>query len=80
MRSQTGLVLRLLGPLIEVVGIATLFQIRGRRYVVLGIEGETLCYAAIVVGFALVVVGLTVGRTAPKPKDKWDVPRDRSLE
>ncbi len=76
MQAQTGLILRLLGPLLEVIGIAVLFQTRGRPYVVLGVAAETLCYAVIVVGFALVVVGLTVGRAAPKPKDKWDIPRE----
>ena len=59
MSSPVGLVLRLVGPLIEVVCLALLQRWGGRELTVAGVPVEYPLYAGLALGFALVVLGLT---------------------
>ncbi|HEV3167624.1 MAG TPA: hypothetical protein VGZ22_26705 [Isosphaeraceae bacterium] len=66
MKQETGLVLRMVGPLIEVVCLALLFGSRGKGWTLAGVRVEWLLYAGFAVGFLLVGVGLILARPAPK--------------
>jgi len=57
-----GTVLRLAGPLIEVVCLALLFASRGRGWSVAGVPADRLLYAGFAVGFLMVAAGLILGR------------------
>jgi hypothetical protein len=76
MQPGLGTILRLLGPLIEIVCIIGLFQVRGRGQSVLGLPLEYLFYAGIAAGFVVVLVGIALSRRPVRPKDRWDLPRD----
>jgi hypothetical protein len=70
MTSRTATTLRLLGPLIEVACLIVLLRVRdqGRRF--FGLPVEYSLYTGLAVGFALVVIGLTFARPAPRrPRD-----------
>jgi hypothetical protein len=70
MSQRTGLILRLLGPLIEVVCLILLIRDRDRGRTILGVPVEYPLYVGLGVGFALVVVGLTFARPATRrPRD-----------
>jgi len=75
MRPGLGSILRLVGPLVEVGCIVTLFQVRGRGDRVLGLPVETLLYGGIAAGVALVVAGIALSRRSSRPTDRWDQPR-----
>lgn len=55
---RMGLLLRLMGPLIEVVCVAALLRWGGQGVTVLGRPVEPLLYGGLGLGLALVVVGL----------------------
>ncbi len=70
MTARTGMTLRLVGPLIEVVCLIILLQVRDQNRQVAGLPVEYPLYAGLALGFALVVVGLTLARPAPRrPRD-----------
>ncbi len=71
-------ILRLLGPLIELVCIAVLYQVRGREFRALGLPVEYWLYAGIAAGAVMVLAGLALSRKTPRPVDRWDVPRGSS--
>jgi hypothetical protein len=66
MRPETGRALRVIGPLIEVVCLVLLFAFPGRRPAPGGIPLDYGLYAGLALGFALVVVGLTMVRHPPQ--------------
>jgi hypothetical protein len=72
MTSTNALILRLLGPLIEIVCVIILLKIRGQGRSIAGIPVEYPLYAGLAVGFTLVLVGLAFTRISPRP------PRDSS--
>jgi hypothetical protein len=70
MSARTGLTLRLLGPLIEVICLILLLQVRDQGRTYLGVPAEYPLYAGLAIGFAMVVVGLTFARPATRrPRD-----------
>jgi hypothetical protein len=70
MSPRTGLTLRLLGPLIEVVCLILWVRHRDQGRTILGVPVEYPLYAGIAVGLAMVVVGLTFVRPAARrPRD-----------
>ena len=70
MSPRTGLTLRLLGPLIEVICLILLLQVRDQERAFLGVPAEYPLYAGLALGFAMVVVGLTFARPSTKrPRD-----------
>ncbi len=70
MNARTGMILRLVGPLIEVGCLIVLLQVRDRGRSVAGVPVEYPLYAGLALGFALVVAGLTLVRPAPRrPRD-----------
>ena len=70
MSARTGLILRLLGPLIEVICLILLLQVRDRGRTYLGVPAEYPLYAGLAIGFGMVVVGLTFARPATRrPRD-----------
>jgi hypothetical protein len=71
MKPEIGLVLRLLGPLIQIVCLILLFQTRGKNLVLGEVAVDTLLYSGFAVGFLLVAAGLLLHRPARRP------PRDR---
>jgi ABC-type proline/glycine betaine transport system permease subunit len=75
MRPGLGTILRLVGPLIQVVCVIAMLQVRGLGYRVLGLSAESVCWGGFAVGAVLVLVGIILSRRAPKPRDKWDLPR-----
>ena len=60
--SPTGLALRLLGPLIEVACLILLQRWGGQGRTVAGLPVEYVLFAGLAVGFAMVVLGLTLFR------------------
>ena len=58
MKPDTGMILRLLGPLIEIISLMTLLRNRGQDVRILSIPVEQVCYLGIIIGFTFVVVGL----------------------
>jgi len=78
MRPGLGSILRLVGPLIEVVCILTLFQVRGRGLRALGLPVEGLLYTGIAVGVVLVIAGIILSRRSRQSRDRWDTPRKPS--
>lgn len=61
MRPETGLALRMAGPLIEVICLILLFR-PDRPRTVLGLPTDPLLYAGLLLGFTMVVLGLTMVR------------------
>jgi ABC-type proline/glycine betaine transport system permease subunit len=76
MRPGLGTILRLVGPLIQVVCVIAMLQVRGLGYRVLGQPAETVCWGGFAAGAVLVLVGIVLSRRVPKPRDKWDLPRE----
>ncbi len=67
MSSPVGLVLRLVGPLIQVVCFALLMKWGGQERTVAGIAVEHWLYGGFGVGLVLVLLGLTVFRARREP-------------
>lgn len=66
MKPETGMILRLVGPLIEIVCAAVLMKTWGQGRTVAGLPIEGPLLAGFAVGLAMVVAGLTmVKRTQP---------------
>jgi cation transporter-like permease len=66
MTVRTALILRLLGPLIEIVCVMVLLKVRDQERRVLGIPVEYPLYAGLALGLSLVVVGLIFSRPAKR--------------
>lgn len=66
MNPRTGILLRLLGPLIEIACAATLMKTWGQGRTFAGVRLESLLMLGFLVGFSMVVAGLSlVRRTHP---------------
>ena len=84
MKPQTGILLRLLGPLVELICAAILMQTWGEGRTVLGLPVESLLMLGFLVGLTMVVAGLTMvkrppSRREPTPLDlNLDLDRDRT--
>ena len=72
MSPQTGLMLRMTGPLIEVVCLIALLRDRANPGTFLGQPVEYLCYGGFFVGFAMVVAGLALVKPARKRRPPLD--------
>ena len=71
MTARTGVTLRLLGPLIEVVCLILLLRVRDQGRQILGLPVEYPLYAGLALGLTLVIVGLAFVRPAPRrPADR----------
>ncbi|HEX8203194.1 MAG TPA: hypothetical protein VF590_22145 [Isosphaeraceae bacterium] len=81
MGRGTGLVLRITGPLIEVACLVLLFSFPGRRLSPAGIPLDDLLYAGLALGFAMVLIGLSLsgrsGREARSEEAAARGPRHR---
>jgi len=77
MRPGLGTILRLVGPLLQVLCVFGVLRVRGRGLSALGYPAEYPFYAGFAAGFVLVGIGLVLSRRPPRPRDRWDVPRDR---
>lgn len=64
MKPETGMTLRLVGPLIEIVCAAILMKTWGQGRTVAGVPIEPLLMAGFVLGLGMVVAGLTMVRRA----------------
>ncbi len=73
MKPETGIVLRLVGPLIEIVCAAILMKTWGEGRTVAGIRLESLLFVGFAVGLAMVIAGLTMVRRThvvkPPPRE-----------
>jgi hypothetical protein len=70
MTARTGLTLRLLGPLIEVVCVILLLRVRDQGKQLAGVPIEYPLYAGLAIGLGLVVAGLILSQNAPRrPRD-----------
>jgi hypothetical protein len=76
MRPETGRALRVIGPLIEVVCLVLLFAFPGRRPAPGGIPLDYGLYAGLALGFAMVVVGLTMVRHPSREQPSQPPPED----
>ena len=65
MKPETGLLLRMVGPLIEVICVALLLRYRGQGLQVLGLPLDQILVAGLFLGLALVIAGLTLVRRPP---------------
>lgn len=70
MKPETGLLLRMVGPLIEVICVALLLRYRGQGLRVLGLPMEQILFAGLFLGLALVIAGLTLVRRPPPRKNR----------
>jgi hypothetical protein len=71
MSARTGVILRLLGPLIEVGCLIVLLRVRDQGRQVFGLPVEYPLYAGLALGLTLVVVGLAFVRPAnQQPGDR----------
>jgi hypothetical protein len=59
---ETGLLLRVLGPLIEVICLVLLFSFPGEGRDIAGLPLRPFLYGGIVFGLVLVIAGLTLAR------------------
>jgi hypothetical protein len=59
---ETGLLLRVLGPLIEVICLVLLFSFPGEGREIAGLPLRPFLYGGIAVGLVLVIAGLTLTR------------------
>lgn len=62
MKLDKGSILRLLGPLVEIVSIMAMLRFRGQDVTILGVPVEQLCYLGVMSGFAMVVTGLVISQ------------------
>jgi len=76
---ETGLLLRMLGPLIEVICLVLLFSFPGEGRRIAGLPLRPFLYGGIALGVVLVIAGLTLARREvpsrphdPEPADPLD--------
>lgn len=79
MRPGIGLILRVVGPLIEFACVFALVSNRGRGRTVVGVPLDNLLYAGILLGLVLVVAGLALSpfRSRTRRRDRYDIDDDR---
>ncbi len=82
MTPQTGLILRMLGPLIQLTCAAILLKTWGEGRTVAGVKLDSLLMLGFFVGLVLVVAGISLSRR-PRRKAKssaldLDLDRDRT--
>ncbi len=65
MRPETGLLLRLIGPLIEIVCVLVYVNYRDQGITIVGLPLEWLCFVGLGIGLAMVVAGLSLVRRQP---------------
>jgi len=68
MKPQTGLILRLLGPMLELACAWGLSRVHGRGITVARLPAEWLLFAGLALGLAMVVAGLTLVRRTARSK------------
>lgn len=82
MKPQTGILLRLLGPMLQLFCAATLMRSWGEGRTFLGIQLDSLLMLGFLVGLTMVVLGLTMvrkpGRGAKSSALDLDLDRDRT--
>ena len=82
MKPQTGILLRMLGPLVQLICAAILMKTWGDGRTFLGITLESLLMLGFFVGLLMVVAGLTMvrkpGRPAKPSALDIDLDRDRT--
>jgi hypothetical protein len=62
MSPSTGLTLRLVGPLIEVICLGLMFGLPARDIQFHGVALQTVLYGGVALGLLLVIAGLTLVR------------------
>jgi uncharacterized membrane protein len=72
MNPRTALVLRLLGPLIQIACLMAMFQTQPRTWSVAGISGESLLLFGFLLGCVLVVIGLFFSRKPQRSRPPED--------
>ncbi len=80
MSRNLGLLLRLVGPLIEIVALMAYLQNRGRDVRILGVPVETLCFVGIGLGLCLVIAGLGLSYRRPRPRKRPSFDLDLGME
>lgn len=76
MKPETGMTLRLLGPLIEITCAAILVRTWGEGRTIAGIAIEPLLMVGFAIGLAMVVAGLTMVK---RPSSLRRPPNDKHL-
>jgi hypothetical protein len=74
MKPSTGALLRLLGPLIEVICLVLLLRYPGDRVLVAGYPLRYLLYGGILAGLFMVIAGITLVKRpqrARRPPDDY---------
>lgn len=67
-RIQIGLALRLLGPLIQIVGIWIFLNSPDPRALVAGVPARWVALGALGVGLVMVAIGLVLSHRRRRPK------------
>lgn len=67
MTARNAVTLRLLGPLIEVVCLIILLQVRDQGRTFAGFPIEYPLYGGLAIGFTLVVLGIAYSRPTSRP-------------
>ncbi len=73
MKPQTAILLRVIGPVIEIVCAVAWIKTRGQDYRVAGVRLETFLMTGFGLGLGMVVAGLVMARR-PGSKSKRSVP------
>lgn len=71
MRQETGFLLRLIGPLIEIVCVLLWIKYRGQGIRYAGVPLETLLFIGVGVGLAMVILGLLASRKRGSARGKY---------
>lgn len=73
-RRLLGVVLRMLGPAIEILCVVALLRYRGQGRLVLGVRLESLLMAGFVLGLVCVFLGLWLSFAATRSRpDRFDL-------
>jgi hypothetical protein len=72
MKPATALILRGVGLLIEVIGLAAFVSLRDDKRAVAGIALRQLAFAAVVLGFLLWLASIAARRAGAKPRREPD--------
>ncbi len=65
---RTGMALRLLGPVLEVIALYLLFFVTRKPAKVLGIPTEPMLWAMLFCGFGMIFTGIVVTLGRPRPR------------
>jgi hypothetical protein len=72
MKPTTALILRGVGLLIEVIGLAAFVSLRDDRRAIAGIELRQIAFAAVILGFILWAVSIAARRAGGKSQRELD--------